>query len=74
MFKFTQLGGTKNYKKPIQAMETEMPMMLLFVSNGTDNSSITLDMRQLLELAYDNIKTGCMLQRNMRTRTCQFSP
>jgi hypothetical protein len=42
-------------------METETPMMLLFVSNGTDNGSITLDMRQLLELAYNNIKMGCML-------------
>ncbi len=51
----------KIYKKPMQAMETETPTMLLFVSNGIDNDSITLDMRQLLELAYNNIKMGCML-------------
>ncbi len=50
-FEFTWLGRTKIYKKPMQAMETETPMMLLFVSNGTDHGSIMLDMRQLLELA-----------------------
>ena len=61
LFKFTRLGRMKIYKEPMQAMETETPMMLLFVSNGTDNGSITLDMRQLLELAYNNIKMGCML-------------
>ncbi len=60
-FKFNQLGGTKIYKKPMQAMESETPMMLLFVSNVMDNGSIMLDMRQLLEPAYNNIEMGCML-------------
>jgi hypothetical protein len=67
-FEYTRLGGTKIYKKPMQAMETETPMMLLFVSNGTDNGSITLDMRQLLELAYDDIETGCMLPEEYEDR------
>ncbi len=68
LFEFTWFGGTKIYKKPMQAMETEMPMMLLFVSNGTDNGSIMLDMRQLLELAYDDIKMGCMLPEEYEDR------
>ncbi len=44
-FKFTHLGGTKLYKKQMQAMEMEIPMMLLFVSNRTEHSSIVLDMK-----------------------------
>jgi hypothetical protein len=56
-FKFTRLGGAKIYKKQMQAMETETPMMLLFVSNGMEHSSISTDMKQLLDLAYDNIET-----------------
>jgi hypothetical protein len=67
-FEFTRLCRMKIYKKPMQAMETETPMMLLFVSNGMDNSSITSDMRQLLELAYNNIKTGCMLPKEYEDR------
>ncbi len=43
-------------------------MMLLFVSNGTDNGSIMLDMRQLLELAYNDIETGCMLPEEYKDR------
>ncbi len=61
LFEFTHLGRTKIYKKQMQAMETETPMMLLFMSNRTDNSNITSDMKQLLELAYDDIKTECMM-------------
>ncbi len=68
LFEFTWLGGTKIYKKPMQAMETETPMMLLFVSNGTDYGSITSDMRQLLELAYDNIEMVCMLPEEYEDR------
>ena len=67
-FEFTRLGRMKIYKKPMQAMETEMPMMLLFVSNRTDYGSITLDMRQLLELAYNDIETGCMLPEEYEDR------
>ncbi len=67
-FKFTCLGGTKIYKKQMQATETETPMMLLFVSNRIDNSSITSDMKQLLELAYDDIKTEYMMPEEYKNR------
>ncbi len=36
-------------------------MMLLFVSNGTEHSSISADLKQLLELAYDDIDTEGMM-------------
>ncbi len=42
-------------------METEMPLMLLFVCNGTDHSSILSDIRQMLNLAYDDIEQNGML-------------
>ncbi len=60
-FKSTRLGGTKIYKKQMQAMETKMPMMLLFVISGTEHSSISADLKQLLELAYDDIDTEGMM-------------
>jgi hypothetical protein len=50
-FEFTCLGGAKIYKKQMQAMETETPMMLLFVGNKAEHSSISADLKQLLELA-----------------------
>ncbi len=67
-FEFTCLGGTKIYKKQMQAMETETPMMLLFVSNGTEHSSIVSDMKQLMELAYDDIKTKLMMPEEYKNR------
>ncbi len=42
-FKFNLLGGSQLSKKTMQAMETKTPMMLLFVCNGTDQSSISTD-------------------------------
>ncbi len=60
-FEFTRLGGTKINKKPMQAMETETPIMLLFVGNGTEHSSITADLQQILELAYEDIETERMM-------------
>ncbi len=60
-FEFTCLSGTKIYKKQMQAMDTETPMMRLFVSNGTEHSSIVSDMKQLMELAYNDIKTKRMM-------------
>ncbi len=42
-FKFLWLGSSKLYKKQNQAMDTGTPMMLLFVSNGTDPQSIASD-------------------------------
>ncbi len=45
----------------MQAMETETPMMLLFVCNGTDQSSIATDLRHMLDIAYEDIdKEGMM--------------
>ncbi len=44
-FEFTCIGGAKIYKKQIQAMETETPMMLLFISNRMEHSSISTDLR-----------------------------
>ncbi len=67
-FKFTCLGGTKLYKKQMQAMETETPMMLLFVSNGTEPSSIASDMKKLMELAYNDIETNMMLPEEYKNR------
>ncbi len=45
-FEFNCLGGSRLSKKMMQAMETETPMMLLFVCNGTDQSSISTDILQ----------------------------
>jgi hypothetical protein len=52
----------------MQAMETETPMMLLFVSNWTELNSISTDMKQLLELAYDDIETDCMMPEEYENR------
>jgi hypothetical protein len=67
-FEFTCLGGTKIYKKQMQAMEMKTPMMLLFVSNGTEHSSIVSDMKQLMELAYDDIETKLMMPEEYKNR------
>jgi hypothetical protein len=42
-FKFSRLGGKNLKKKQHQAMEMETPLMLLFVSNGTDQANIISD-------------------------------
>jgi hypothetical protein len=52
----------------MQAMEMETPMMLLFVSNGTEHSSISTDLRQLLELAYDTIESELMMPEEYENR------
>ncbi len=60
-FEFSRVGGKNIFKKQHQAMETETPLMLLFVCNGTDHSSIINDTCQMLDLAYDNIETNGMM-------------
>ena len=60
-FEFSRMGGSKLYKKQNQAMETETPMMLLFVSNGTDPKSITNDVTQMLETAFDSVDQEGMM-------------
>jgi len=67
-FEFTRLGGSKINKKQMQAMETETPMMLLFVSNGTDHSSMLADLKQILELVYDDIETELMMPEEYENR------
>ena len=64
-FKFSRLGGSKIHKKQNQAMETEMPMMLLFVSNGTDTTSIQSDIHQMLETALDKIDMNEMMPEEL---------
>ena len=49
-------------------METEMPLMLLFVCNGTDHSSILSDTRQMLDLAYDDIETNGMMPEEFENK------
>ena len=67
-FEFNRLGGSRLSKKSMQAMETETPMMLLFVCNGTDHSSIITDVRQLLDLAYLDIDEECMMPEEYESR------
>jgi hypothetical protein len=55
-FEFSRVGGKNIFKKQHQAMETETPLMLLFICNGTDHSNILSDTRQMLDLAYDDIE------------------
>jgi hypothetical protein len=42
-------------------METETPIMLIFISNGTNPLSVTSDITQMLERAYNSIKTDVMM-------------
>ena len=67
-FEFSRVGGKNLYKKQHQAMETETPLMLLFVCNGTDHSSILSDTRQMLDLAYDNIEINGMMPEEFETK------
>jgi hypothetical protein len=60
-FEFACLGGSKINKKPVQAMETETPMMLLFVCNGTDQGSIMTDIKQMMETAYGDVNVEGMM-------------
>ena len=54
-FEFSRMDGKNIFKKQHQAMETKTPYMFLFVNNGTDQSSILNDTRQMLDLAYNDI-------------------
>ncbi len=60
-FEFSRMGGSKLYKKLNQAMETETPTMLLFVSNGTDPKSIMHDITQMLDTAFDSVDQEGMM-------------
>jgi hypothetical protein len=65
-FKFSCLGGKNLQKKQHQAMETETPLMLLFVCNSTDQASIISDTKQMLDTALDNIKQNGMLPKEYK--------
>ncbi len=60
-FKVMHLGGLKINKKPLKAMEMETPMILLIVCNGTDQGSITANIKQMMEIAYEDIDVEGML-------------
>jgi hypothetical protein len=65
-FEFTHLGGKNLYKKQHQAMETETPLVLLFVCNGMDQASIVLDTKQMLDTALDDIEQNGMLPKEFK--------
>jgi hypothetical protein len=49
-------------------METETPVMLLFVCNGTETESIISDMRQMLDLAYEDIDENKMMPEELKNK------
>jgi hypothetical protein len=49
-------------------MEMETPLMLLFVCDGTNQGSILSDTRQMLDLAYDDIKQNRMMPGEFENR------
>ncbi len=70
-FEFNCLGGSRLSKKTMQAMETETLMMLLFVCNGTDQSSISTDICQILDIAYQDIDEDSMMPEQYENRDIQ---
>jgi hypothetical protein len=66
-FEFSRVGGKNLFKKQHQTM-TETSLMLLFVCNGTNQGSILSDTRQMLDLAYDNIKQNRMMPEEYKNK------
>jgi hypothetical protein len=66
LFEFSCLGGKNLQKKQHQSMETETPLILLFVCNGMDQASIILDTRQMLDTALENIEQNGMLPEEFK--------
>ena len=62
-FEFSCLGGKNLYKEQHQAMETETPLMLLFVCNRMDQASIVSDAKQMLDTMLDDIEKNGMLPK-----------
>ncbi len=54
-------GRIQVVQKLNQAMETETPTMLLFVSNGTDPKSIMHNITQMLDTAFDSVDQEGMM-------------
>ncbi len=67
-FEFSCLSSKNLQKKQRQAMETETPLMLLFMCNGTDQASFISDTKQMLDTALDNIKQNGMLPEEFKNR------
>ncbi len=67
-FEFFRLGRNNLQKKQHQAMKTETPLMLLFVCNRTDQASIILDTKQMLDTVLDDIKQNGMLPEEFENR------
>ncbi len=67
-FEFSCLGRKNLYKKQPEAMETETPMMLLFLCNGMDHASIISDTKQMLDTALDNIEQNGMLPEEFENK------
>jgi hypothetical protein len=65
---FSRIGGKNIFKKQHQVMETETPLMLLFVCNRTDQSSILSDTRQMLDLPYDDIESNRMMPEKFENK------
>jgi hypothetical protein len=61
LFQLSCLGEKNLQKKQHQAIETETPLMLVFVCNRTDQASIISDTKQMLDTMLDNIKQNGML-------------
>jgi hypothetical protein len=49
-------------------METETPIILVFVCNGTDQGSIISDTKQMLETSLDDIKENSMLPEEFKNK------
>jgi hypothetical protein len=49
-------------------METETPLMLLFVCNSTEQGSIISDTKQMLDTALDNIEQNGMLPEEYKNQ------
>jgi hypothetical protein len=67
-FEFSRMGGSKLYKKQNQAIETDTPMMLLFVSNGSDPKSVMHDITQMLDIAIDSVDPEGMMPEEFNNR------
>ncbi len=67
-FEFSRVGGKNLFKKQHQAMETEAPLMLLFVCNGTNQGSILSNTRQMLGLAYDDIEQNGIMPEEFKNK------
>jgi hypothetical protein len=67
-FEFSCLSRKNLSKKQHQAMETETPLMLLFICNRTDQASIVSDTKQMLDATLDDIKQNEMLSKEFKNK------